>query len=412
VAVGEGTAIALAWPSPSVGRTAAGLRVAVLERPGPVVALRLTVGVGARDGDVAGVAHMLEHLIFRTPEGAAARRQIEELGGEAGATTTREQISLDAIVVPADVPAAAAALARLAAGRPTATDVQRERTVVQRELAHEDEERRRIWQLQAEALFGRDHPLARPILGTAESLATMAHADLETVQRRVRAGNAALAAVGPVSLETMLDLADPVLAERPGDVPAPRLDPPRPEGRRHEERRSRLLHLAVGWRFGGLDDPRLPVLRLAEIILAHGSGSRLYARLRTQRRIAYRVSTVLVPYREAGHLSAVTACDPHHARQAELAIVGEVERLATQGPSWPELQAAKRQLWGSLARAFEVSRRLAGFTATQLLFDRLEPLTAMLDRLQEIEPDAVSSALESLVRDQHGYTLVSVGHAA
>ena len=36
-----------------------------------------------------------------------------------------------------------------------------------------------------------------------------------------------------------------------------------------------------------------------------------------------------------------------------------------QGPAWPELEAAKRQLHGTLARAFEVSRRLAGFSATQ-----------------------------------------------
>jgi len=141
--------------------------VAVLERPGPVVALRLTVGAGARHGAV-GASHMLEHLLFRSSEGAAARREIEQLGGEVGATTTREQISIDVIVVPDDLPAALAALGRLVAVQPTATDLERERDVVGRELAHEAEERRRIWQLQAEALFGRAHPLSRPILGRSE----------------------------------------------------------------------------------------------------------------------------------------------------------------------------------------------------------------------------------------------------
>src|SRR5262249_55672312 len=117
------------WPEPARATTDAGLQVAALERPGPVVALRLTVGTGARHG-APGAAHMLEHLLFRSSEGADARRQIEQLGGEVGATTTREQISLDVIVVPDDLPAALAALARLVAVQPTATDLERERDVV------------------------------------------------------------------------------------------------------------------------------------------------------------------------------------------------------------------------------------------------------------------------------------------
>jgi predicted Zn-dependent peptidase len=124
------------------------------------------------------------------------------------------------------------------------------------------------------------------------------------------------------------------------------------------------------------------------------------------------VSTVLVPYREAGHLSAVTACDPHHAGAAELAIVGEVERLAMRGPSYPELAAAKRQLRGSLARAFESSRRLAGFAATQLLFGRLEPMDDFLQRIATCEERDVAAAAAALVRAPGGHAIASVGRRA
>jgi predicted Zn-dependent peptidase len=385
--------------------------VAALQRPGPVVALRLTVGTGARHG-APGAAHMLEHLLFRSREGAAARREIEQLGGEIGATTTREQVSIDVIVVPDDLKPALTALARLAAVQPTATDLERERAVVIRELAHESEERRRIWQLQAEALFGRAHALSRPILGTAETLEALRVEDLDAVRDRWKAPNAALVAVGPASLDTVLAGAQDVLGDRPGAVEPEPDEPIEPDGRRHEQRRSQLVHLAVGWRFSGIDDPRLPGLRLAEVVLAHGSGSRLYERLRTQRRLAYRVSTVLIPYREAGHLSAVTACDPHHAGAAELAIVGEVERLAMRGPSWPELTVAKRQLRGSLARAFESSRRLAGFAATQLLFGRLEPMDDFLARIAACEGEDVAAAAAALVRAPGGHAIASVGRRA
>jgi predicted Zn-dependent peptidase len=397
------------WPVPALGRTEAGLRVAALERPGPVVAVRLTVGVGSRHGNTRGGAHMHEHLIFRTGEGARARREIEALGGEIGATTTREQTSIDAIVIPADVPAALGAMARLAAARPTLGDLDRERPVVLRELAHEAEERRRIWQLLSEALYGTGHPLAFPILGTMESLAAIGVEDLDQVRDRWRAGNAALAIVGPVDGPSVLESAEAILRESPGDAEDARDPRPEPAGRRHEERRSGLLHIACGWRFGGVDDDNLPALRLAEIVLAHGSGSRLYDQLRTRRRLAYRVSTVLIPYRDSGFLAAVTACDPHHASQAEEALVGEVERLASRGPTYQELEAARRQLHGSLARAYEVSRRLAGLAATQLLFDRLEPVDDLFARIAACEPADVAAAASALVGPGQTHAIASLG---
>ncbi|MDX6578894.1 MAG: hypothetical protein QOJ47_443 [Gaiellales bacterium] len=397
------------WPVPVVARTEAGLRVATLERPGPVVAVRLTVGVGSRHGRARGGAHMHEHLIFRTREGSRARREIEALGGEVGATTTREQTSIDAIVIPADVPAALGAMARLAAARPTLGDLDRERPVVQRELAHEAEERRRIWQLLSEALYGVDHPLAYPILGTLESLAAIGIDDLDQVRDRWRAGNAALAIVGPIEQLAVLESAEAILQANPGAAEDARDPRPEPVGRRHEERRSGLLHIACGWRFGGVDDDNLPALRIAEIVLAHGSGSRLYDQLRTRRRLAYRVSTVLIPYRDSGFLAAVTACDPHHASQAEAAVVGEVERLASRGPTFPELEAARRQLHGSLARAYEVSRRLAGLAATQLLFDRLEPVDDLFARIAACEPADIASAASALVGPGQTHAIASIG---
>jgi len=49
----------------------------------------------------------------------------------------------------------------------------------------------------------------------------------------------------------------------------------------------------------------------------------------------------------------VTSCDPHHASQAERAIVSEVERLAARGPTFAELEAARRQHAGMTARRHE-----------------------------------------------------------
>jgi zinc protease len=396
-----------AWPEPVTSCVTSGLRTVVLERPGPVVALRLTVATGARDDHVAGATHMLEHLLFRTRAGAEARHAVEAAGGEMGATTTREQLSIDVVALPDDLELALDALGRVLGAAPSPTDLERERAVVLREIAHEGEERRLIWQLQAEALYGTAHPLARPILGTAADVEALTPDDLARARARICARSCTLAAVGCVSADAVAALAERL--ELPCGEPAaapPAADLP-PPGRRHVERRSDLLHVAVGWRFGGFADPSLPALRLAEVILAHGSGSRLYRRLRTERRLAYRVSTILIPYRDAGHVSAVTSCDPHHASQAERAIVSEVERLAARGPTYAELDAARRQHAGMTARRHESSRQLAAWVATRLLWEGIVPHQQPFGDLATVEPTDVRDACASRIRD--GYGVASVG---
>ena len=87
-----------------------------------------------------------------------------------------------------------------------------------RELAHEAEERRRIWQLLSEALYGADHPLAYPILGTPESLSAIGIDDLDEIRDRWCAANAALAVVGPVDHERVLAAAEAILSATPGTV--------------------------------------------------------------------------------------------------------------------------------------------------------------------------------------------------
>jgi predicted Zn-dependent peptidase len=376
-----------------------------------VLAIRVAARVGARDDAVAGATHMFEHLAFRTPGGAAARRLIEDAGGELGAATTREQLAVDVVVLPDELTIAVDALRRILAARPRATELEQERPVVLRELAQEGEERRRVWQLMNEALYGVQHPLARPILGTPASLKALTLANLAATADAIHTGSCAVAACGPV---------DPSLLTRElvGLVAGgcrPRVAVPAPvsptTSRRHEKRRSDLLHVAVGWRFGGLADPTLAALRVAEIILAHGSGSRLYERLRTRRRLAYRVSTILVPYADAGHVCVLTAVDPGHRQQAEMAIIGEVERLAAHGPAGPSatLTAVSSRV-GVLAC---LSRRggSAADASTQLPWGRLTAVDQEQWSGEALTPASVRDACATLVRTGR-HAVASVGRSA
>ena len=274
------------------------------------------------------------------------------------------------------------------------------------------EERRRIWQLQAEALFGADHPLACPILGTSGVARRDGALDDLAASRPLARGERRAGRGRPGRPGQRRRCGGRRSSRSPRGEPAEPLDEtPQPGGRRHEERRSGLLHVAVGWRFGGIDDPRLPALRLAEIVLAHGSG------LAALRAAAHAPAAGLprldgaraLPRRGPPLGRHGLRSPPRHAGGAGDHRRGRAARHA--GPAWPELEAARRQLHGSLARAFEVSRRLAGFSATQLLFDRLERIDAFLARIDACEPADVAAAAAALVRSDGGHAISSVGRA-
>ena len=388
-----------------------GLRVALVKRLGAVVALRLTFAVGSRDDVHPGAAHMAEHLLFRAGDAAEARAGVEATGGVISAATTREQVSLDAVCLPEMLPAALEAIARIARGVARPTHLERERPVVAGEALHDAEERRRLWQLHAEALFGAGHELARPIVGSPEDVSTLQSEHIAAVERRLLPRNAALALVGPVPgahalVERHVRLRQPEanagsMSLEPGPASLP------PARRLHEERRSSLLHLAVGWRFGGISDPDLPAVRLLGAILAHGSGSRLYASLRTRRRLAYRIETVTSVYRDAGYLAVVTACDPHNGASMANALVHELEQLAGRGPSLSELDTAVLKLRGERARAFETSRILAAYSATQLLWGRASAISGELDELRAVTTGDIRRVAGRLVRE--GTSVASIG---
>ena len=388
-----------------------GLRVTIIERPGAVVALRLTFAVGSRDDLHPGAAHMAEHLLFRAQDAAEARREVEATGGVISAATTREQISLDAVCLPEMLPTALRAVSQIACGVARATHLERERPVVAGEALHDTEERRRLWQLHAQALFGPDHELARPIIGSPSDIAGLRGEHIAAVEARLLPTNAALALVGPVPAAKDV-VKQHVRTRAPGaalvpSTPAPTSFPQ--PGRLHEERRSSLLHLAVGWRFGGISDPDLPAVRLLDAILAHGSGSRLYESLRTRRRLAYRIETVTSVYRDAAYLAVVTACDPHHASSMTNALVHELEQLAGRGPTLHELETAVLKIRGERARAFETSRILAAYTATQLLWGRPHAVSTELDGLRAVSTGDIRRIASRLVRE--GTSVASIGRA-
>lgn len=202
-----------------------GLRVATESRPsgGAVVGVWIDAGTRFEDDRVNGVAHFLEHLIFKGTKNRAQRALevgVEDIGAHLNAYTSREQTVYYARALKKDVPEMTNLLADILQNSEISdAAVERERDVILREMEEID-------QIQEEVLFDylhgtafQDSPLARTILGPVENIKSLTPADLKAyIAQHYKPHRMVLAAAGDVQHDEMVKLAEDKFGGMPADT--------------------------------------------------------------------------------------------------------------------------------------------------------------------------------------------------
>ena len=176
------------------------------------VCLGFWIPAGSRDepGPLEGATHFLEHLLFKGSSKYTAEeiaQVFDTLGGELNASTSREYVVVygrfldDQLAVAMDVMADMLIT-------PTFADLDREREVILEEIAMvEDSPQDLIHDVLAEVVLD-GHPLAHPILGTAQSIADASEEEIRGYHRqRFQFSDMVVAAAGNVSHDAVRELA-------------------------------------------------------------------------------------------------------------------------------------------------------------------------------------------------------------
>ncbi len=381
-------------------RRADGLRV-VTEKMETVRSVTLGIWVehgGAHDGESEqGLAHLLEHLVFKGTQARSARQialEIERVGGSLDAYTSHDHTGYLARVPHEHLDLAIDMLTDLVY-RPTllGEDLELERPVILEELAAvEDAPEQLAFELHGEQLYG-SHPYGRSILGAAD---TVARVDIERLRglhgSAYVPGNCVVAAAGRLESDQLLESLQRHLP-RPSVPPRAELSPPEPSSsttRVVERPGGRQSHLLVGSVSIPHSHPLRYALILVETALGAGMSSRLFQRIREELGLAYTVYSFHAFYRAAGHVGAYVGTRPDAVEQARDELLAEFRDVAENGLTPAEIESTKLQLKGQLLLGLEstVSRtqRLAGLSLYREPYVTLDELAERIDRvsLEEI----------------------------
>jgi predicted Zn-dependent peptidase len=374
--------------------------------------LGVWVGIGSRDETPAmsGASHFLEHLLFKGTHKRTALQisaEIEAVGGETNAFTTKEYTCYYARVLDEDLPLAVDVLCdAVADSLLDPADVEVERGVILEEIAmHEDEPSDEVHDIFTETIFG-DHPLGRLISGTEESITPMTRNQINGFyRRRYTAPQIVVAAAGNLEHATVVRLVRKALAgtaldTTPADPAGPRVRKRVRHQKAHTVVRNRdteQAHVVLGGVGIGRLDERRFALGVLNSVLGGGMSSRLFQEIREKRGLAYSVYSYGSQYADAGLFGVYAGCAPGKVEEVLDIIRAELERMAAKGLTAEEIVRGRGMVKGSYVLGLEDSgSRMSRLAKSELLYGDLMSVDELLTRVDAVtreDIDAVAAEL-------------------
>lgn len=389
-----------------------GLRVLVREaHEAPLVTVDLWVRAGsAREtSETNGVAHFMEHLLFR---GTAKRgrgevdRAIEELGATLNATTSRDWMHLYTTVASRYWQNALEVIAdavKNSALRPE--DVEREQMIILDELARAaDDPIRDANQRLAELLF-RNHPYRLPVAATRDSIIRIQREQIVQFYRKYYVpNNASLVIVGDVTEAEAFAAAQKFFGDwqkREITDPEPAAEPP-PDAPRRAEFRVRRGLPTVGVAFLAPSVKEVADVCACDLLLALlGQRDGLLTRLLVGQGVATRVTTEFLTQRYPGIFSIVVELpqkgDP---AQVEAMVVGALQQLAKTPVSEAELSRAKREILGNYLFSMETTEGQASTLGFYEMIDTYLFATEYEKNVQAVSAEDIRRVVEKYLNPE------------
>ncbi|WOH07877.1 hypothetical protein DCAR_0727311 [Daucus carota subsp. sativus] len=179
-------ASALSFPETKITTLPSGIRVATesnLASPTATVGVWIDAGSRYETDEANGVAHFLEHMIFKGTKSRSVRKleeEIENMGGHLNAYTTREQTTYFTRVMGKDVAKALQILADVLQNSVfDENQIDHERNVILREMDEVEKSPEEVVFDQLHATAFQHSPLGRPILGPVDNIKKITKGDIQ-----------------------------------------------------------------------------------------------------------------------------------------------------------------------------------------------------------------------------------------
>ena len=416
-----------------------GLQIVHRKTTSPVVYVGIMVGAGTRHElpNENGMAHYIEHCVFKGTQHYTARQiinHIEGIGGEINAYTTKEETTFYAATLRQHFRTTLHLLADMVL-RPTfhKKETDKELTVILDEIESYNDSPSELIYDDFENMIFEGSSLAMPILGTKKTLRRISKSPdiaLRWMQQHYRPERMVLFVLGNVTTQQVISAAEKELlasspiansdashsqspiayseaSNSPQGVQYP-IAAPAASNTRLYRRHTHQTHIMLGSHAYPIGHPKQLTMYLLNNILGGGSmSSRLYLSLREKYGLVYNIDSQAVPLSDTGYWNIYLACEPQHKDACLELCHKELKQLRDITLTSTQLLRALRQLEGQMAISAENQENNALAMAKQMLYHHHAPAWQdTFAKVQQITPTQLQDVANEVFDAEKIYTLL------
>ena len=339
-----------------------GLRVITESMPSiRSVAVGCWVDTGSRDEAAAeaGCSHFLEHLLFKGTELLGAREIAEAfdaVGARSNAFTSKEYTCYWAQMRDEDLPMGLGLLSEMIQRPAFRTDeIASEANVVLEEINMNEDDPSDVAHDQFATALWDGHVLAKPVLGTKESITAMGRDVINGYwSRRYHPSTVVVAAAGYLGHADFVEQVTARFGDWGGSVADHELATPAiASSVSVVTRDTEQAHLVIGGEALTRGDDRRFAFGILNHVVGGGMSSRLFREVREERGLAYAVYSFRMPYADSGAYGVYVGTTPRQTGEVLELVRAELQQAVESGITADELERVKGNMKGSLALSME-----------------------------------------------------------
>jgi predicted Zn-dependent peptidase len=296
-----------------------------------------------------GLAHVVEHLLFRTKWSRKERslfKAIEDTGGGVEACTRVDRTAFSVYAHRDDAAEAVRILSKVVCDLPTDKDsLKLEKKVVAEELQATGEDGPDALQRNKYALLGGDETLRHSVGGTRKKVRGITLQDVKDFYDRYYvADNMVLSVVGNFNREEVVSQIGLLFNSIPAATPSMNEHCLEASGPKLKVGGSFLNFMAVFFRCPSFRAKELAAVELINDILSTGSHSVLFQSLREQHALVYWIGGALDLSTDYGSLDIMTSTRASNVPRVLTGIIDEISKLCSSSISEDDLNLVRKRL--------------------------------------------------------------------
>lgn len=361
------------------------------------VGIFFRVGSRFEKARIKGVAHFLEHMVFKGSKRYShlqIKREIEGRGGTINAFTSQEVTGYYIHILTKNLyPSLSIILDMVYHPLLKEDDIRKERNVILEEIKMYDDLPSSRAAAILDSLLWPHHPLGEEVIGRVETVKAVQRADLaEFGRRNYLPSHMVMSFSGNGNREKIVKA---LLTYISGYHRTPALVSAAPGKLRSlaiktEKKSLEQTHLCVGFRSFPYASPYRISLQLLNIILGANMSSRLFEELREKKSLCYDISTELRRYRDSGAFVIHTGLDKSMVVEALKTIVKVLDTIRQKVVSPRELLRAKDYLLGQIVMTLEHPQsRMFYFAEQYLALNKIYAIDIIKKDIAEVTPQLI-----------------------